>query len=214
MTTHCLHICLFWHLTRFFTNAYVDHTSFFVKDSQSLRRILKFTKIFERFSSLKINVEKCEAPWVGRMKENNEKVVNCKWKSVLKSMIRILGVSFSYNKQLAGKENFCNVMTDFHTLLNIWKQRWPSLAGEVQVFKSSVASKPVYIATMQLVPQHFNSARLSLHKEFIWDGKKPKRKRLCLKGSYEIGRLKDVDIAAKLTHIIQIFMEQETCRLR
>ena len=46
------------------------------------------------------------------MKENNEKVVNCKWKSLLKLTIRILGVNFSYNEKLAEKENFCNLMTD------------------------------------------------------------------------------------------------------
>ena len=38
-------------------------------------------------------------------------------------------------------------------ILNIWKLRWLSLAGKIQVFKSLIASKPVYIATMKRFPQ-------------------------------------------------------------
>ena len=45
--------------------AFADDTTFLVKDVQSLRRILKLSKTFEIFSSLKFNVEKCEACWIG-----------------------------------------------------------------------------------------------------------------------------------------------------
>ena len=40
-------------------SAYSDDTTFFVKDAQSLRRILNLTKKFQKFSSLIINIEKC-----------------------------------------------------------------------------------------------------------------------------------------------------------
>ena len=45
-------------------SAYADDTTFFVKDSQSLQRILKLMKEFQVFSSLTTNVEKCEASWI------------------------------------------------------------------------------------------------------------------------------------------------------
>ena len=47
-------------------SAYADDTTFFVKDSQSVQRILKLMKEFQVFSSLTINVEKCEASRIGR----------------------------------------------------------------------------------------------------------------------------------------------------
>ena len=51
--------------------------------------------------------------WVGRIRENiEEEVVKCRWKSLQKSTIRMVGVIFSYNKQLAEKENFCKLITD------------------------------------------------------------------------------------------------------
>ena len=40
---------------------YADDTTFFVRYSHSLQMILKIMKTFQEYSSLKINVEKCEA---------------------------------------------------------------------------------------------------------------------------------------------------------
>ena len=110
-----------------------------MKDSQSLQRILKLMKEFQVFSSITINVEKCEASWIGGAKNRTSKLVKSKWTS--KSCIKILGIHFSYNKAHAEKENFYNLSLDCRTLLNIWKQRWLSLAGKIHVFKSLVASK-------------------------------------------------------------------------
>ena len=59
-------------------SAYTYDTTFFVKDSQSLQRILKLMKEFQVFSSLTINVEKCEASWIGRAKDRTSKPVKCK----------------------------------------------------------------------------------------------------------------------------------------
>ena len=155
-----------------------------MKDAQSLRKIIKLLKKFGEFSSLRINIEKCEACWIGRAKNRNTKPVKCKWTSLTKSSIKILGICFSYDKALVEKDNFYNLSLDCCTLLNIWKQRWVSLAGKVQVFKSLVASKPVYLATMIPVPQNFCDTLKALHKDFIWSGKKPKIKHSTLIGDY------------------------------
>ena len=60
------------------------------------------------------------------------------------------------------------------TVLNIWRQRYLTLGGKIQVFKSLVASKPVYIASMKSVPSYVVDSMEALHKDFIWNGKKPK----------------------------------------
>ena len=97
----------------------------------------------------------------------------CKWNSLTKSCIKILGIHFSYNKALAEKENFYSLSLDCRALLNIWKQRWLSSAEKIQV-----ASKPVYVATIIPVPQKSRDTLKCLHKEFIWNGKKAKIKHL------------------------------------
>ena len=114
--------------------------------------------------------------------------------SLTKSCVKILSIHFSYNKALAEKENFYSLSLDCRALLNIWKQRWLSLAGKIYVFKFLVASKPVYVATMISLLQKFCDTLKSLHREFIWNGKKAKIKHSSLIGEYRDGGLKDVDL--------------------
>ena len=103
--------------------------------------------------------------------------------AVSSSAIKIL----SYDKKLADKENFCKPIIDGRALLNIWNQRWLSLAGRTQVFKAFIISKPVYIAIMQHVPDNTLSDLQNLHKAFIWRGKRPKIEHCTLIREYERG---------------------------
>ena len=92
---------------------------------------------------MKFSVDKCEAYWIGGAKTSRPKPVRCKWtrptKNVLK-FLELIGINFSYNKMSANKENYYDLAIDCCALLNIWKQRWLSLAGKIQAFKSLVAS--------------------------------------------------------------------------
>ena len=106
--------------------------------SQKNRKIPKLLEKFEKFTTLGIDVEKYEACWFWRAKNRNTKPVKCS----IKIKFWIL---FSYNKALVEKDKFCNLPLDCRTLLNIWMQRWLSLAGKIQVFKSLVTLKPVYL---------------------------------------------------------------------
>ena len=99
--------------------AFADDTTFLVRDTQSLRRMLNLAKFFQEYSSLKFNVEKCEACWIGRAKGQSSKPIQCKWINLNQNSIKILGAHFSYNKQLDEKMNFYQVTTDCQTLLNI-----------------------------------------------------------------------------------------------
>ena len=178
--------------------AFAYDTTFLVREIQSLRRLLNLAKYFQQYSSLKFNVEKCEACWIGKAKGQSSKPIQCKWINLNRGSIKILGAHFSYNKQLVEKMNFNQVTTDCQILLNIWKQRWLSPAGKIQIFKSLIASKPVYTAITKDIPSQFLDDLQVLHKEFIWDGKRPKAKHSTLIGNYEEGGFKDVDLPSKL----------------
>ena len=104
--------------------------------------------------------------------------------------------------------NFNQVTTDCRILLNIWKQRWLSPAGKIEVFKSVIASKPVYIATMKNIPSQFLDDLQALHKEFIWDSKRPKVKHSTLIGNYEEGGFKDVDLPSKFKSLKIIWIRK------
>ena len=144
-----------------------------------------------------MNVEKCEACWIGRSKGDTDKPVKCKWISLTNNTIKIVGTHFSYNKLLEKKMNFDNLVTDCRDLVNIWKQRWLSLEGKIPVFKFLIASKPVYIATMKSLPQDVLDELHRMQKEFPCRGKQAKIKHSTMIGSYEKGGLKDVDLESK-----------------
>ena len=104
--------------------------------------------------------------------------------------------------------NFYNLVTDCRTILNIWKQRWLSLVGKIQVFKSLIASKPVYIATMKSLSQNVLDELQRLQREFLWQGKSAKIKHSTMIGSYEKGGLKDVDLESKFQSLQIIWVRK------
>ena len=90
---------------------------------------------------------------------------------------------------------------DCRNVLNLWKQNLLLLAGKIQSFKSLITSKPVYIATMKMLPKNVLDDLQAMHKEFIWDSKKPKIKHSILIGNYKDGGFRDVDLPAKFKSI-------------
>ena len=92
--------------------AYTDDTTFLVRDLASLERLLKIMKEFEKFSTLSANVEKCEACWIGKAKENESRPIKYKWASLTKKSVKILGIFFSYDKRLVEKYNFYSLILD------------------------------------------------------------------------------------------------------
>ena len=140
------------------------------------------------------NVKRC---WIGKAKGQSSKPIQCKWINLNQSSIKIVEAHFSYNKQLVENNELYQVTTDCRTLLNICKQRWLSLVDKIQVFKSLVGSKAVYIATMKNIPPQFLDDLQVLRKEFIQDGKRLKGKHLTLIRNYEGGGFKDIDLPSK-----------------
>ena len=80
--------------------------------------------------------------------------------------------------------NFIRLIIDSRALLNTCNQRWLSLYGKIQVFKSLIVSKPVFVETMNKVLEDFINALQSIHKQFIWNDKTLKIKHSTLIGNY------------------------------
>ena len=147
-------------------------------------------KWFQEFSSVKINVEKCEACWLGKARHRTTQPARCQWTSLTKSCIKILGMTFSFNKTSAYKENL-NLYTlslDCRTLLI------DHMETEVVVSSWENSGFLVYLATIIDLQQNFRDTIKSLHKEFIWSGKRPEIKHATLIGDYREDGLKDIDM--------------------
>ena len=152
---------------------------------------------FELFSSLKTNIEKCEVCWFGKSNYRGDKPGNCKLISLLTGSIRILGAHFSLDKTLSRDKNFSDLLVEMRAIIKTWKIRNLTLKGKVIIFRSLIASKPVYIASLTHTPKCVVEAIQATHKEFIWDNKNPKIKHSTMIAIYCDGGLKDIDIKAK-----------------
>ena len=60
-------------------SAYADDADFLTPDVKSLELIFQTCETFQSFSSLKLNLNKSEACWIGAKRGSNETPINCKW---------------------------------------------------------------------------------------------------------------------------------------
>ena len=60
-------------------SAYADDGNFLTTNVESLNLIFNTCETFEQFSSLKLNLEKSEACWIGSARGKADKPINCRW---------------------------------------------------------------------------------------------------------------------------------------
>ena len=82
-------------------SAYADDTYFFALDIRSLLAVLNTCKTFREFSSLKLNLEKCQACWIGAAKDKSDTPINCNWININHHKVVTSGVFNSNNYSLA-----------------------------------------------------------------------------------------------------------------
>ena len=75
-------------------------SNFFATDVQSLQLIFFLCNQFREFSSLKLNLEKSAACWIGKAKGREDKLIDCNWINLCNDKFRILGVYDSYDTDL------------------------------------------------------------------------------------------------------------------
>ena len=80
--------------------AYVDDSTFFLRAILSVKELINSFNQFYYFSGLKANIEKCEIAGIGSLKGVTEAVCGLKCVDLLNNTIKILGIHFSYNKNV------------------------------------------------------------------------------------------------------------------
>ena len=98
---------------------YADDTTVFVKDCDSVLRLLELLEEFRELSGLEINMGKTEAMWLGTWKNRTETPFGLKW---LQEPVLALGVRFSYDLERANVLNFKEKTTELEKTLNNLRQ--------------------------------------------------------------------------------------------
>ena len=153
--------------------AYADDTTFFLKDGNS---VIKLMSEFSKFSGLKPNKTKCEVAGIGVLKEVQVALCGMKCVNLNHKTVKILGVHFSYNKNLEQDKNFCEHIVKMENILKLWRMRQLTLKGRIMVFKSLAVYKIIHL--LLITKLHSNTIDLlyKIQKSFIWQGKKTKIK--------------------------------------
>ena len=69
-------------------STYAEDAYHFLKDMASLQVLFQLFSNFEEFSSLKVNLDKCEACWIGASKFNADRPLGCSWVSLTNDSIK------------------------------------------------------------------------------------------------------------------------------
>ena len=100
-------------------SAYADDTYFIALDVLSFQQVFIICNIFKEFSSLKLNLDKCRACWIGSAKSKLATPITCSWVNLEKDKILTLGIFNSYCQSLADKYDFFNLITSLKDSLSI-----------------------------------------------------------------------------------------------
>ena len=136
--------------------------------------------IYSNFSGLKLHKTKCEIRGIGVL--NGVQVALCGMKCVNlnNETVKILGVHFSYNKNLEQDKKFSEHILKIESILKLWRMRQLTLEGRITVFKSLAISKVIHL--LLITKLHNNTIDLmnKIQKNVIWQGKKAKIKQYSL----------------------------------
>ena len=182
----------------FLFTAYADDSTFFLKDIVSVKVLIDTFKVFSCFSGLKPNINKCEIAGLGVLKGVQEAVCGLQNIDLTNDTIKILGVHFSYNKNVQKEKNYLTTVKKIQKALNVWTTRALTLEGKVLIFKTLGISKIVYLSLITTVPNSILDEIQKIQKAFLWFSSKPKINHKTLCNKFEDGGLKNVDIKAKI----------------
>ena len=97
------------------------------------------------------------------------------------------------------KLNFLDNLKCLSEILQLWRGRGLSLSGKILVFKTLAFSRLLHAFTMKIPSKQLIDQLYVLHKNFIWDKKRPKIKHSNLIADYSEGGYKDIDIRSKIS---------------
>ena len=148
-------------------SAFADDANFLVSNIKSLELVFNACSGFQTFSSLKLNLEKSEACWIGAARASTHMPISCKWVNLNSDAIRSLGIFNSYDTDLAEKLNFLDNLKCLTDVLNLWRGRGLSLEGKILVFKSLALSKLLYSCTMKVPSKQLIEQLNIIHENFV-----------------------------------------------
>ena len=90
---------------------------------------------FSNFSGLKPNKTKRTIAGIGVLNGVQVAICGMKCVNLNNETVKILGIHFSYNKNLEQDKNFCKDIVKIENILKLWHMRQLTLEGRIRVFR-------------------------------------------------------------------------------
>ena len=90
--------------------------------------------------------------------------------------VKILGVHFSYNKNLEQDKNFCEHIVNIENILKLWRLTQLTFERRITVFKSLTVSKVMHLLLITKLYNDTIDFLYKIHKNLIWQRIKTKIK--------------------------------------
>ena len=103
----------------FLYTAYADDTTFFLKDKESVKKVMNVFDTFSFYPGLKPNKSKCEIAGIGVLKGVAMELWEKEFIDLTKNSVKILGYYFSYNKKIENEDNFIKFIKKIENVLKI-----------------------------------------------------------------------------------------------
>ena len=121
--------------------AFADDTTFFLKDKESIQKVMNVFDTFSIYSGLKPNKSKCKIAGISALKGVSLELCGMECIDLTKNSVKILGIHFSYNKKIENEENFIKIIKKIENVLKIWRIRNLTIQGKITIFKTLAISK-------------------------------------------------------------------------
>jgi len=87
----------------------------------------------------------------------------------LVTAMKVTGIVFSYNHEIALNRNFRGTLINIDKMLNIWKMRHLSLLGKIQIIKTFGISQILFVSSMLYFPKELIPETNKLFYKFVWN---------------------------------------------
>ena len=84
-----------------------------------------------------------------------------------KDAVKIIGISFSYNKDIQNELNFRSTISKIQAVLKLWTMWRLSLEGKIMVLKSLAKLKIVYLSDLTNVPNNIVEELIKIQTNFL-----------------------------------------------
>ena len=105
---------------------------------------------FLTFSELRPYKSKCEIDGLGALKGVKLALCGMECIDLIFNAIKILGVYYSYDKNLENQKSFINFLLKIEKLLRLWRMQNLSIAGKLQYLKLNIKNSLPCISNSNL----------------------------------------------------------------